>query len=58
MAYAGPAELADLAERWATRLRWIDGDDMTDDLLTVLREVARLAATAVRTGGRLYSWSF
>jgi hypothetical protein len=29
-----------------------------DDLLEVLRGVARLAESAVNTGGGLYSWSF
>ncbi|MGW6487636.1 hypothetical protein [Streptomyces sp. NPDC055056] len=40
-------------------LRTADGDDMTDDdLLAVLQDVARLAASAVSTGGGLYSWSW
>ena len=59
LANASSAELEALAGRWATRLRAEDGDDMTDDdLLTVLQGVARLAASAVNTGGGLYSWSF
>jgi hypothetical protein len=58
-AHASSAELEELAGRWATRLWSEDGDDMTqDDLPAVLRGVARLAATAVNTGGGLYSWSF
>ncbi|MEW1685008.1 hypothetical protein [Streptomyces sp. T12] len=56
---ASSAQLEELAGRWVTRLRAEDGDDMTDDdLLAVLRGVARLAASAARTGGGLYSWSF
>ncbi|MEQ8146473.1 hypothetical protein [Streptomyces sp. OP7] len=56
---ASSAQLEELAGRWATRLRAEDGDDMTDDdLLAVLRGVARLAASAAHTGGGLYSWSF
>ncbi|MFE5510050.1 hypothetical protein ACFQ9J_05445 [Streptomyces sp. NPDC056529] len=56
---AGSTELEELAGRWTTRLRSADGDDMTDDdLLAVLQGVARLAASAVATGGGLYSWSF
>ncbi|CAL9354667.1 hypothetical protein SUDANB99_00521 [Streptomyces sp. enrichment culture] len=48
-----------LADRWADSLRRADGDDMTDDdLVAVLKGVARLAASAVRTGGGLYCWSF
>jgi hypothetical protein len=59
LAGASPAELEELAGRWTTRLRSQDGDDMTDDdLLEVLRGVARLAESAVNTGGGLYSWSF
>ncbi|MET9617448.1 hypothetical protein [Kitasatospora indigofera] len=59
LATAGSTELAELAGRWTTRLRSADGDDMTDDdLLAVLQGVARLAASAVSTGGGLYSWSF
>ncbi|MBD9727492.1 hypothetical protein PV755_27445 [Streptomyces caniscabiei] len=59
LAKASDAELEELADRWTTRLRSEDGDDMTDDdLLTVLQGVARLAASAVSTGGGLYSWSF
>ncbi|WP_392957414.1 hypothetical protein [Streptomyces sp. LN245] len=59
LAGAGSAELAELARRWTTRLRSADGDDMTDDdPLAVLKGVARLAASAVSTGGGLYSWSF
>ncbi|WP_327170159.1 hypothetical protein OG471_00820 [Streptomyces sp. NBC_01336] len=59
LAKASSAELEELARRWTTRLRSEDGDDMTDDdLLTVLQGVARLAASAVSTGGDLYSWSF
>ncbi|MFI8889801.1 hypothetical protein [Streptomyces paradoxus] len=59
LADAGSAELEELAGRWTMRLRSADGDDMTDDdLLAVLQGVARLAASAVRTGGGLYSWSF
>ncbi|WP_327381040.1 hypothetical protein [Streptomyces sp. NBC_01207] len=58
LANASSAELEELAGRWTTRLRSEDGDDMIDDdLLAVLRGVARLAASAVNTGG-LYSWSF
>lgn len=59
LASASPLELEELAERWTQRLRAADGDDMTDDdLLAVLRGVARLAVSAVNTGGGLYSWSF
>ncbi|MET8081527.1 hypothetical protein [Streptomyces sp. NPDC005303] len=59
LANATSAELEELAGRWTTRLRSEDGDDMTDDdLLAVLQGVARLAASAVDTGGGLYSWSF
>lgn len=58
-ARASSAELEELADRWTARLRSEDGDDMTDDdLLAVLQGVARLAASAVDTGGGLYSWSF
>ncbi|MFB6577622.1 hypothetical protein ACFCYC_09335 [Streptomyces sp. NPDC056402] len=58
LANASSAELEELAGRWTTRLRSSDGDDVTDDdLLAVLRGVARLAASAVHTGGGLYSWS-
>ncbi|MEV8349160.1 hypothetical protein ACFVTT_14250 [Streptomyces niveus] len=59
LAKASTAELEELADRWTARLRSEDGDDMTDDdLLAVLRGVARLAASAVDTDGGLYSWSF
>ncbi|MBL7252931.1 hypothetical protein [Paractinoplanes lichenicola] len=59
LANASPAELEELAGRWIERLRAADGDDMTDDdLPAVLREVARLAKTAMETGGGLYSWSY
>ena len=59
LANASPTELEELAGRWTTRLRSQDGDDMTDDdLLAVLQGVARLAASAVNTGGALYSWSY
>ncbi|MFC5666862.1 hypothetical protein ACFP3U_28330 [Kitasatospora misakiensis] len=59
LADAGSTELEELAGRWTARLRSHDSDDMTDDdLPTVLQGVARLAASAVSTGGRLYSWSF
>ncbi|MFC8866851.1 hypothetical protein ACFUAC_04205 [Streptomyces sp. NPDC057148] len=59
LANASSSELKELADRWTTRLRSADGDDMTDDdLLAVLQGVARLAASAVSTGGGLYSWSF
>ncbi|MFI8388885.1 hypothetical protein [Streptomyces sp. NPDC085540] len=58
LANASSADLEELAGRWTTRLRAADGDDKTDDdLLAVLRGVARLAASAVNTGGGLYSWS-
>lgn len=58
LANATSAELEELAGRWTTRLQFEDGDDMTDDdLLAVLQGVARLAASAVNTGGGLYSWS-
>lgn len=59
LAASSSAELEELAGRWIARLRSEDGDDMTDDdLLAVLQGVARLAASAVHTGGGLYSWSF
>jgi hypothetical protein len=59
LAHAAPFELEALADRWADILRRADGDDMTDDdLVAVLKGVARLAASAVRTGGGLYCWSF
>ncbi|MFD0260443.1 hypothetical protein ACFVH7_19505 [Kitasatospora indigofera] len=58
LAGASSGELEELADRWTARLREDDGDDLTDDdLLAVLRGVARLAASAVATGGALYSWS-
>ncbi|MCX4571943.1 hypothetical protein OHB41_01810 [Streptomyces sp. NBC_01571] len=59
LANASSAELEELAGRWTARLWSEDGDDMTeDDLLAVLQGVARLAVSAVNTGGGLYSWSF
>ncbi|MFG2282481.1 hypothetical protein ACGFNQ_27855 [Streptomyces asoensis] len=59
LADASNAELEALADRWTTRLRSEDGDDMTDDdLPAVLQAVARLATSAVNTGGGLYSWSY
>ncbi|MFJ6406870.1 hypothetical protein ACIQK9_15305 [Streptomyces hydrogenans] len=59
LANASPVELEALADRWNARLWSEDGDDMTeDDLLAVLQGVARLAATAVNTGGGLYNWSY
>ncbi|MFD8287721.1 hypothetical protein ACFV2B_05750 [Streptomyces lavendulae] len=59
LADASAAELEELAGRWTARLRAEGGDDMTDDdLLAVLQGVARLAASALNTGGALYSWSF
>lgn len=59
LANASLAELEELAGRWTARLGSEDGDEMTDgDLLAVLQKVARLAASAVHTGGGLYSWSF
>ena len=59
LATASAAELEELADRWIARLRSEDGDDMTDDdLLAVVQGVARLAASAARTGGGLYCWSF
>ncbi|CAL9348500.1 hypothetical protein SUDANB37_00440 [Streptomyces sp. enrichment culture] len=59
LAHAAPSELEALADRWVGRLRGADGDDMTDDdLVAVLKGVAALAASAVRTGGGLYSWSY
>ncbi|MFF6888918.1 hypothetical protein ACFY9F_37790 [Streptomyces sp. NPDC012421] len=59
LANASSAELEELASRWTARLWSEDGDDMTDDdLLAALQGVARLAASAVSTGGGLYSWSF
>ncbi|MGW6206306.1 hypothetical protein ACWF9B_22025 [Streptomyces sp. NPDC055089] len=59
LAKASSAELEELAGRWTTRLWSEDGDDMTDDDLPgVLKGVAQLAASAVTTGGGLYSWSF
>lgn len=58
LAGASSADLEELAERWTTRLRIADDDVTDDDLSAVLREVARLAASAVSTGGGLYSWSF
>jgi hypothetical protein len=58
-ANASSTELEELAARWTARLRSADGDDMTDDdLLAVLQGVARLALSAVNTGGGLYSWSY
>ncbi|MEH0516827.1 MULTISPECIES: hypothetical protein [unclassified Streptomyces] len=58
LANATSVELENLAGRWTTRLRSEEGDDMTDDdLLAVLQGIARLAASAVNTGGGLYSWS-
>ncbi|MFF6948378.1 hypothetical protein ACFZAD_06930 [Streptomyces iakyrus] len=59
LANASSTELEELADRWTARLRSADGDEMTDDdLLAVLRGVSLLAASAVSTGGGLYSWSF
>ncbi len=59
LAGASPAALEELAGRWTARLGAEDGDGMTDDdLPTVLRGVARLAASAVEAGGGLYCWSF
>ncbi|AYG78292.1 hypothetical protein DWB77_00399 [Streptomyces hundungensis] len=59
LANASSTELEEVAGRWTTRLWSEDGNDMTDDdLLAVLRGVARLAVSAVNTGGGLYSWSF
>ncbi|MFJ3235984.1 hypothetical protein [Streptomyces sp. NPDC086787] len=59
LATASSTELEELAGRWTARLWSDDGDDMTDDdLLAVLQGVARLAASAVSTGGGIYSWSF
>ena len=59
LADATSLQLEELADRWTARLRSADGDDMTDDdLLVVLQGVSRLAASAVSTGGGLYSWSF
>lgn len=59
LAKATSSELEELARRWTIRLRSEDGDDMADDdLLRVLHSVASLAASAVSTGGGLYSWSF
>ncbi|MGW5614500.1 hypothetical protein [Streptomyces sp. NPDC003877] len=59
LAHATSAELEELVGRWATRLKIEDGNDMTDDdLLAFLQGVARIAASAVDTGGGLYSWSF
>ncbi|SDS56422.1 hypothetical protein SAMN05216371_0170 [Streptomyces sp. TLI_053] len=59
LADAGSTELEELADRWTTRLRSHDGDDMTDDdLPAVLQGVAQLAVSAVSTGAGLYSWSF
>ncbi|MFE5402975.1 hypothetical protein ACFQ9Z_16800 [Streptomyces sp. NPDC056580] len=59
LADATSVELEELADRWTARLRSADGDEMTDDdLLAVLQAVSRLAASAVTTGGGLYSWSF
>jgi hypothetical protein len=59
LAKASSAELEELASRWTARLWSEDGDEMTDDdLLAVLQGVARLAESAVNTGGGLYSWSF
>ncbi|HEY8980216.1 MAG TPA: hypothetical protein VIU15_11605 [Streptomyces sp.] len=59
LAGAGPAELEGLAARWTASLRAADGDDITgDDLPAVLTGVARLAVSAVGSGGGVYSWSF
>jgi len=59
LATASSTELEGLAGRWTARLSSADRDDMTDDdLRAVLQGVARLAASAVSTGGGLYSWSF
>ncbi len=59
LADATSTELEELADRWTARLRSADGEEMTDDdLLAVLQGVSRLAASAVSTGGGLYSWSF
>ncbi|MFJ2745644.1 hypothetical protein ACIO3O_38965 [Streptomyces sp. NPDC087440] len=59
LANAPRTELEELADRWATRLKHEDGDDMTaDDLLGVLQGIAGLAVSAVHTGGGLYSWSY
>ncbi|MFI1919880.1 hypothetical protein [Nocardia sp. NPDC020380] len=59
LAHAGPKDLDELAHRWTTRLRQVDGDNMTcDNPLEILQKVARLAATAISTGDRLYCWHF
>ncbi len=59
LANASLTELEELAGRWTARRRSEDGDEMMDgDLLAVLQKVAGLAASAVHTGGGLYSRSF
>ncbi|MFD9541187.1 hypothetical protein [Streptomyces sp. NPDC060022] len=59
LADATSTELEERADRCTARLRSADRDEMTDDdLLAVLQGVFRLAASAVGTGGGLYSWSF
>ncbi|SNS96829.1 hypothetical protein [Actinacidiphila glaucinigra] len=59
LANATPALLEGLAARWTARLRLEDGDDMTDDdLPTVLKGIAELAAAADASRGALglYCW--
>lgn len=58
LADATSTELEELADRWTARLRSADGEEPAEDLLAVLQGVSRLAASAVSTGGGLYSWSF
>ncbi|MGV9248083.1 hypothetical protein [Streptomyces sp. NPDC003710] len=58
LADATSVELEELADRWTARLRSADGDEMTDDDLLAVLQASRLAASAVTTGGGLYSWSF
>ncbi|WP_326570374.1 hypothetical protein OIE69_03145 [Actinacidiphila glaucinigra] len=61
LATATPALLRGLAARWTERLRLEDGDDMTDDdLLTVLKGIAGLAAAAEASRGNLglYCWHY
>ncbi|MEU5764426.1 hypothetical protein ABZ782_00710 [Streptomyces asoensis] len=58
LANASLTELEELAGRWTARLWSEDGDEMTDDDLLAVLQKARLAASAVHTGGGLYGWSF
>ena|SRR5690606_17106066 len=58
LAGAGPAELGELAGRWAEGLRRAGEDTPDEEPLDILEGVARLAAAVVETGGGLYCWHY